>query len=55
MTGERLERLAASEYWTDRQNAAGDSECPPELLVKLTGDEDYDVRDAVATNPSVVY
>ncbi len=37
MRRERLERLAASEDWRDRRNAAENPECPQELLAPDMG------------------
>ena len=52
MTRERLEWLAASEDCRDRQNTAGDTGCPPELLVKLAQDANRYVRVTVVENPN---
>ena len=52
MTRERLEQLAASEDWRDRQDAAMDPECPQETLKVLSGDEDWGVRSEVAQHPA---
>ena len=52
MTLERLERLEARMDWAERQNAAENPECPPELLDRLSRDKDHGVRVAVAANPS---
>ena len=46
MTRERLERLASSKSEVERRQAAGDTGCPPELLVKLAQDEDDAIRAA---------
>ena len=40
MTLERLERLEARMDWAERQNAAENPECPPELLDRLSSDKD---------------
>ena len=41
---ERLERLEARMDWAERQNAAENPECPPELLDRLSRDKDHGVR-----------
>ena len=45
-----INKLANSNDWFDRLNAAGYSFCPNELLMQLSDDYSYSVRENVAGN-----